>query len=163
MVLNILCDDFPSSFSKDRQQDSLIFAMTLPNRSVNSNIACYPFSGSFHTNSKMFVGRLALRTFRIANTFKVPVFNISRPLTSYGMKMLTLNSVQLPKGAQKKKVRVGRGGKGRTAGRGRKGWKANHGKRTVMRGYEGGQSGIIKKIPKIGIQRKAEYSFNLIR
>jgi large subunit ribosomal protein L15 len=56
----------------------------------------------------------------------------------------------------KKKKRVGRGkaGKGKTAGRGMKGFKARQRRATPTPGFEGGQSGIIKALPKIGLQRK---------
>ncbi|KAJ3356912.1 YmL10 [Kappamyces sp. JEL0680] len=81
-----------------------------------------------------------------------------RPLFSgpvVGQKVLSLNTVQLPKGTEKKKKRIGRGGKGKTAGRGRKGWKAKHSQSRNFRAFEGGQSSIAKKFPKIGVQHKS--------
>lgn len=56
----------------------------------------------------------------------------------------------------KKRKRLGRGsaGKGKTAGRGMKGFKARQSRSTPTPGFEGGQSGIIKALPKIGLQSK---------
>ncbi len=87
------------------------------------------------------------------NSIIQPVSFIRSIHISTPKKVLSLQTIQKPK--EKKARRVGRGGKGRTAGRGRKGWKAKHGKARPLPGFEGGQSGIIKSIPKIGIQQKS--------
>lgn len=55
-------------------------------------------------------------------------------------------------GRQRKRIGRGMGGKGKTAGRGTKGYKARRAKATPTRGFEGGQAGIIKALPKIGPQ-----------
>ena len=68
---------------------------------------------------------------------------------------LMLNSSNIYKLNHKKKKRVGRGLLS-TAGRGRKGFKHRHGKQRVYRGYEGGQSTFVKKMPKLGPQTKSK-------
>ncbi|KAI8823176.1 ribosomal protein L18e/L15P [Fimicolochytrium jonesii] len=55
-------------------------------------------------------------------------------------------------GTTRKKIK-GRGegtGKGKTAGRGQKGYHAKHSTTGPYRGFEGGQSGLISAIPKLG-------------
>ncbi|KAJ3090996.1 YmL10 [Quaeritorhiza haematococci] len=67
---------------------------------------------------------------------------------------LHLGNVRDNPGAVKKKKRVGRGlqsGKGKTAGRGQKGYKARQSKSRPVPGFEGGQTGILKAPPKMGI------------
>ena len=68
-----------------------------------------------------------------------------------------MTNVSLNPSHNKPKKIVGRGGKGKTAGRGRKGWKARSAKARPLPGYEGGQSGILKAIPKLGIQKRANH------
>ena len=63
---------------------------------------------------------------------------------------LKLHHLQPAPGSKKKKIRVGRGesGKrGKTAGRGTKGLKARN---TVRPGFEGGQTPLAMRIPKLG-------------
>ncbi|KAJ3218953.1 YmL10 [Dinochytrium kinnereticum] len=60
-------------------------------------------------------------------------------------------------GARKKKRRVGRGlgsGLGKTSGRGQKGWKARASRARPTPGYEGGQTGLLKAIPKLGFRSR---------
>lgn len=79
--------------------------------------------------------------------------NVSLPLSLN--KLGVSGSLQRPKdGGFKTSKRLGRGGQGKTAGRGRKGWKAKHSQARPHKGFEGGQSGLVKKIPKLGVQRK---------
>ncbi|MQA95483.1 MAG: 50S ribosomal protein L15 [Streptosporangiales bacterium] len=61
---------------------------------------------------------------------------------------LKLHDLRPAKGANKSKVRKGRGeaSKGKTAGRGTKGTKARS---TVPAGFEGGQMPLIRRIPKL--------------
>jgi large subunit ribosomal protein L15 len=66
-----------------------------------------------------------------------------------------VNLTNIPSLNQKKKKILGRGGKGRTGGRGRKGWKMRHGKATPLPAFAGGQSTLIKRLPKIGVQKRA--------
>jgi large subunit ribosomal protein L15 len=66
--------------------------------------------------------------------------------------MSILNDLKAPKGATKKKKRVGRGessGWGKTSGRGHKGQKARSGGYHKV-GFEGGQIPFIRRIPKRG-------------
>ncbi|KAJ3186479.1 YmL15 [Gaertneriomyces sp. JEL0708] len=55
-------------------------------------------------------------------------------------------------GSRRKKKRLGRGraSKGKTSGRGQKGYKARQNRAQPLPGFEGGQTGIIKAIPKLG-------------
>src|SRR6202521_2722776 len=59
-------------------------------------------------------------------------------------------------GSRKKRMRVGRGigsGKGKTAGRGGKGQTARSGVR--IKGFEGGQMPLHRRVPKRGFQQAA--------
>ena len=77
-----------------------------------------------------------------------------------------LHTLKPPAGARKKRKRVGRGpgsGTGKTASRGMKGQKARN---NVMRGFEGGQLPIHRRVPKrgfINIFRTPVHSINLSR
>lgn len=65
--------------------------------------------------------------------------------------MVTLNSISDNAGATKPRKRVGRGigsGKGKTAGRGHKGQKSRSG--VAIKGFEGGQQAIYRRLPKRG-------------
>ncbi len=73
-----------------------------------------------------------------------------------------LDRLKAPKGATKKKKRVGRGeasGWGKTAGRGHKGQRSRSGG-GVKPGYEGGQMPLQRRLPKRGFTNifKTEYS-----
>ena len=66
--------------------------------------------------------------------------------------MSTLHGLKAPKGAHRKKTRVGRGqgsGLGKTAGRGGKGQKARTGNMR-FEGFEGGQMPLQRRLPKFG-------------
>jgi large subunit ribosomal protein L15 len=68
--------------------------------------------------------------------------------------------VDLP-GARKAPRRVGRGigsGKGKTAGRGAKGQKARSG--VAVKGFEGGQMPLHRRLPKRGFNRPFSKAFN---
>jgi large subunit ribosomal protein L15 len=65
---------------------------------------------------------------------------------------MTLSKLKAPKGANRPKVRVGRGqgsGLGKTAGRGGKGQKARSGN-MHFEGFEGGQMPLQRRLPKFG-------------
>lgn len=67
-------------------------------------------------------------------------------------RILTLNNLENIPGAKKKRKRVGRGrgsGLGKMSGRGHQ--KA----RSVPRGYEGGQTTMVKRLPKIGFHNSS--------
>jgi large subunit ribosomal protein L15 len=75
--------------------------------------------------------------------------------------MLDLSSLRPPRGATKKRKRVGCGpgsGHGKTSGRGHKGAKARSGKEFTSR-FEGGQTPFYRRIPKRGFKNpfKKEY------
>jgi large subunit ribosomal protein L15 len=64
---------------------------------------------------------------------------------------MKLNEISDNEGAKKARMRVGRGigsGKGKTAGRGVKGQKARAG--VAVKGFEGGQMPIYRRLPKRG-------------
>lgn len=74
---------------------------------------------------------------------------------------MKLNEIADNPGAHKPRMRVGRGigsGKGKTAGRGVKGQKSRTGVR--VKGFEGGQMPIHRRLPKRGFSRpgRLEYS-----
>ena len=78
---------------------------------------------------------------------------------------MRLNELQDNAGALKRKVRVGRGigsGVGKTAGRGVKGQKSRSG--VAIKGFEGGQMPLYRRLPKRGFskwRRKAYNALNL--
>ncbi len=65
------------------------------------------------------------------------------------MELLTLTNVRPSAGARKKKKRVGRGigsGHGKTSTRGQKG---QHARNSVIPGFEGGQTPLFRRLPKL--------------
>jgi large subunit ribosomal protein L15 len=65
---------------------------------------------------------------------------------------MSLSQLKAPKGANRRKTRVGRGqasGLGKTAGRGGKGQKARSGN-MHFEGFEGGQMPLQRRLPKFG-------------
>ncbi|MFA5583439.1 MAG: 50S ribosomal protein L15 [Bacteriovoracaceae bacterium] len=71
--------------------------------------------------------------------------------------MLTLRTLKSPKGAHKNIKRIGRGqgsGQGTQAGKGHKGQKARNGG-GVRIGYEGGQTPLYRRLPKVGFSNAA--------
>jgi large subunit ribosomal protein L15 len=65
---------------------------------------------------------------------------------------MSLHQLKAPKGASRKRTRVGRGqasGLGKTAGRGGKGQKARSGNMR-FEGFEGGQMPLQRRLPKFG-------------
>jgi len=65
------------------------------------------------------------------------------------MELLTLTNLRPAKGARKKKKRVGRGigsGHGKTSTRGQKG---QHARNSVSPGFEGGQTPLFRRLPKL--------------
>ena len=66
---------------------------------------------------------------------------------------MKLNTLKPAKGARTERVRVGRGigsGLGKTAGRGHKGSFARKGGGKIKAGFEGGQTPMQRRLPKIG-------------
>ena len=64
-----------------------------------------------------------------------------------------LSRLRAPEGANRRKLRVGRGpgsGVGKTGGRGQKGQKARNGGNIHKKGFEGGQMPLVRRIPKRG-------------
>ena len=80
---------------------------------------------------------------------------------------MKLNQLSDNPGARKNRIRVGRGigsGKGKTAGRGGKGQTARTG--VAIKGFEGGQMPLHRRLPKRGFKNifKKQYALvNLIR
>jgi len=74
---------------------------------------------------------------------------------------MKLNEIGDNPGARKGRMRVGRGigsGKGKTAGRGVKGQKARTG--VAVKGFEGGQMPLHRRLPKRGFNNKFAKRFN---
>lgn len=77
---------------------------------------------------------------------------------------MRLNTLANNVGAKKNKKRLGRGigsGKGKTCGRGVKGQKARSG--VAIKGFEGGQMPIIKRLPKRGFNCPSSKSYQLVK
>src|SRR5690349_24755718 len=75
--------------------------------------------------------------------------------------MTKLNELQPREGSTKNRMRVGRGpgsGKGKTAGRGVKGQKARTG--VAIKGFEGGQMPLHRRLPKRGFNNIFAKTFN---
>jgi large subunit ribosomal protein L15 len=67
----------------------------------------------------------------------------------------TLDTLKGPKGATRKRKRIGRGhgsGHGETAGKGSKGQKARAGHHGARKGFEGGQMPLQRRLPKRGFK-----------
>lgn len=74
---------------------------------------------------------------------------------------MRLNSIADNSGARRDRKRVGRGpgsGVGRTAGRGMKGQKSRAG--VAVKGFEGGQMPIYRRLPKRGFNKPNRLSWN---
>ena len=74
---------------------------------------------------------------------------------------MKLNDIRDNEGATKDRMRVGRGigsGKGKTAGRGVKGQKARTG--VSIKGFEGGQMPLHRRLPKRGFNKPNRLDFN---
>jgi large subunit ribosomal protein L15 len=68
---------------------------------------------------------------------------------------MRLNTLKPAEGARQERTRVGRGigsGLGKTAGRGHKGSFARAGKGKIKAGFEGGQTPMQRRLPKIGFR-----------
>lgn len=76
---------------------------------------------------------------------------------------MKLNELKDNKGATKDRIRVGRGigsGKGKTAGRGVKGQKSRSG--VAIKGFEGGQMPIYRRLPKRGFKNYFAKEFAVV-
>lgn len=76
---------------------------------------------------------------------------------------MKLNELSNNYGAKKAKKRVGRGigsGKGKTCGRGVKGQKSRSG--VAIKGFEGGQMPIIKRLPKRGFNCPTSQKYDVV-
>ena len=74
---------------------------------------------------------------------------------------MNLEDIRDNPGARKKRMRVGRGigsGKGKTAGRGVKGQKARTG--VAIKGFEGGQMPLHRRLPKRGFHNIFRLDYN---
>ena len=77
---------------------------------------------------------------------------------------MNLSSVRAPKKANENKKRVGRGmgsGMGKTSTRGHKGQRSRSGSR-MMRGFEGGQMPLHRRVPKRGFTNIFRQEFNIV-
>jgi large subunit ribosomal protein L15 len=74
---------------------------------------------------------------------------------------MKLNEIRDNEGATKNRMRVGRGigsGKGKTGGRGVKGQKARTG--VAIKGFEGGQMPLHRRLPKRGFNKPNRLEYN---
>ena len=77
---------------------------------------------------------------------------------------LNLSNLKAPKKANENKKRVGRGmgsGMGKTSTRGHKGQRSRSGSR-MMRGFEGGQMPLHRRMPKRGFTNIFRQEFNIV-
>tara|TARA_B100001094_G_C18157901_1_gene787562 strand:+ start:470 stop:994 length:525 start_codon:yes stop_codon:yes gene_type:complete len=76
---------------------------------------------------------------------------------------MRLNELRDRDGATKGRLRVGRGagsGKGKTGGRGNKGQKSRSG--VAIKGFEGGQMPIYRRLPKRGFNSRSSTEFSVV-
>ena len=76
---------------------------------------------------------------------------------------MKLNQLRDNEGSRKNRMRVGRGigsGKGKTGGRGVKGQKARSG--VSIKGFEGGQMPLYRRLPKRGFKNIFAKDFNVV-
>jgi large subunit ribosomal protein L15 len=76
---------------------------------------------------------------------------------------MQLNELQNNPGAHKRRMRIGRGigsGKGKTGGRGGKGQTARSG--VAIKGFEGGQMPLHRRLPKRGFNNHTRVDFDVI-
>ena len=76
---------------------------------------------------------------------------------------MNLNELSDNPGARKPRTRVGRGigsGKGKTSGRGTKGQKSRSG--VSIKGFEGGQMPLYRRLPKRGFHNKFRKHFEIV-
>jgi len=76
---------------------------------------------------------------------------------------MRLNEIADNAGARKRRMRVGRGigsGKGKTSGRGVKGQKSRTG--VAIKGFEGGQMPLYRRIPKRGFLPPAQKAWQVV-
>src|SRR6478672_3981420 len=77
---------------------------------------------------------------------------------------MNLSNIRAPKKASEGKKRVGRGmgsGMGKTSTRGHKGQRSRSGSR-MMRGFEGGQMPLHRRMPKRGFTNIFRQEFNIV-
>ena len=77
---------------------------------------------------------------------------------------MNLSNIRAPKKATENKKRVGRGmgsGMGKTSTRGHKGQRSRSGSR-MMRGFEGGQMPLHRRMPKRGFTNIFRQEFNIV-
>jgi large subunit ribosomal protein L15 len=77
---------------------------------------------------------------------------------------MNLSNVRAPKKAAENKKRVGRGmgsGMGKTSARGHKGQRSRSGSR-MMRGFEGGQMPLHRRMPKRGFTNIFRVEYNIV-
>lgn len=75
-----------------------------------------------------------------------------------------LTEIERPHGAKKRRKIVGRGessGHGKTSTRGTKGQRARSGRGPIL-GFEGGQTPLIRRIPKRGFHHSPKQAFQLV-
>jgi large subunit ribosomal protein L15 len=77
---------------------------------------------------------------------------------------MNLSNIRAPRKASEKRKRVGRGmgsGMGKTSTRGHKGQRSRSGSR-ILRGFEGGQMPLHRRMPKRGFTNVFRKEFNIV-
>ena len=97
---------------------------------------------------------------KIQNKSKIKMSNTKTEFLSFG-----LHNLSAPKGAHKKRKYLGRGsgsGHGKTSTRGSKGQTSRAGRHFYL-GFEGGQTPLIRRIPKRGFTSKFKKEYQLVK
>ncbi|EGG19329.1 ribosomal protein L15 [Cavenderia fasciculata] len=129
---------------------------------TNGTSSLSSYSRSYITSTSSFTCKSYLNNNKNNNTISInnnQLLNI-KPTTSYTSvrtiitqaNEISLNNLRDNPGANKKRIRLGRGigsGRGKTSGRGHGGQKARAG-HNIPRGFEGGQTPLFKKMRKYG-------------
>ena len=123
---------------------SKLFSKRSFNHSVLQSIGGQTLSSQFHQFN---------RSFSVA-TDKIEGWN------SDGTRILSLNDLHNLPGAKKTRKRVGRG---RGSGRGKLSGRGHQKARNKPRGYEGGQTPIYKRLPKIGFHNFTKRKWSVIK
>src|SRR3989338_1236614 len=97
---------------------------------------------------------------KIQNKSKIKMSNTKTEFLSFG-----LHNLSAPNGAHKKRKYLGRGsgsGHGKTSTRGSKGQTSRAGRHFYL-GFEGGQTPLIRRIPKRGFTSKFKKEYQLVK
>jgi large subunit ribosomal protein L15 len=106
--------------------------------------------------------KVALKTKKAVKATKKP--RVNKEQSSSVLNRIGLHNLKAPKGAHKKRKILGRGsssGHGKTSTRGSKGQTSRAG-RDFYLGFEGGQTPLIRRIPKRGFTSKFKKEYQIV-